>query len=794
MKKRVIPLLGALGLLSAGLMTERHTPQDEPSPRSPTLTERTFTQQSLAGLSSPDLGPILSASSARTPAGAQQAYVDGQLMVLPSDTANLDDIARDHGASVVREAGPSGYGVLEAPAGLDALAFARTLRADERILSSSRHGLLLGAGKGKAKATDTTATTDTAAWDDKSTTDTSGSSSSSTSSGSGSGLQWHLDSAGVPSNATDTTGRIVAILDSGVSAVPSLVDSERVAEWDFVNDDADARDDHQHGTHIASIIASSSESVQGVAPGVSLMPLKVLNHENQGYEIDLVDAIYWAVDNRADVINMSLAFGEDYVPSAALAQALRHGTRAGVVMIAASGNAGVDQVSWPAASPDVIAVGANCADGVVAEYSNVGGAMDIMAPGGCIDQDVNGDGIPDGVIAESIGLQDPSSVGLWAMAGTSQAAAVAAGAAVRALAAGGLPVDMAELLQYTASKSGDYNDFVKGHGAGDLVIDAMVGEPTQAEGFGASNYNVAMLPYLVDNGDGTVTPTAQLTVVDDTMRTTDGITVMAQFHGATSETAACEVLKAASEGQCVIRGLTTPAFKDGERQPLAWRITIDAVVKSDVLAFRPNVLMFGSEELDDIAAAQNADPELREAMLALYWAEGDEPDLGPLAESYAVVNSGSGLSTSPIGMLFTAPALQSVSSGDLSLDGTGLSTSPIGMRWMMLDGSGFSTSPITLLALTAFEGSGLSTSPIGMMSYSMLGGSGLSTSPILMSSGTIDGDGSLGSLQTLVSDGGWASIEGEQAASVLAGSGEFATLADAVGTGAGTGAVEVSLD
>jgi len=788
MKKRVIPLLGALGLLSAGLMTERRTPQDEPSPRSPTPTERTFTQQSLAGLSSPDLGPILSASSAQVPAGAQQAYVDGQLMVLPSDSASLDDIARDHGASVIREAGPSGYGVLEAPVGIDALAFAQTLRADDRVLSSARNGLMLGAKKGMtwdweadawASTADTTATTET--------TETTASSSALE-------LMWHLESAAVPASGADLSGYVVAVLDSGVADVSSLSGSPRVAPWDFVNDDADPDDDHQHGTHIASIIASSSGSVQGVAPGVSLMPLKVLDENNQGCELDLVDAIYWAVDNGADVINMSLAFSDRYVPSAALSDALHHAASAGVVLVAASGNAGLFEVSWPAASPDVIAVGALCVDDTVAEYSNVGGAMDIMAPGGCIDQDVNSDGIPDGIVAETINPRD-GSAGLWAMAGTSQAAAVATGSVIHALHANTAPSELATLAQSTTYNNLGSTSFSRGSGAGALDVQNMVSQAKSHEYYTDLGYHVAVLPYLADNGDGTVTPTARLTVLDQDLNEASWVTVMANLHGSSSGAVACSIENPTDDGQCVISGLPVSTLDEaGEAAALAWRITVDAVVLTDIVAYRPEVLMFGSAELDDIAAAQNADPELREAMLALYWAAGDEPDLGLIEEGYAVVNSGAGLSTSPIAMLFNRAALDSISTSDLSLDGTGLSSSPLGMRWMMLDGSGFSTSPITLLALTAFEGSGLSTSPIAMSSYSMLSGSGLSTSPILMSSGTIDGDGSLGSLQTLVSDGGWASIEGEQAASVLAGSGEFATLADAVGTGAGLGSVEVSLD
>jgi len=750
MKSRHIALLGVLGL---ALSLDQQAPRSEPSAglseqEAPPRSQRRLSARSSAG------DTLLLDSRRGVPPGTQQAYVAGQLMVLPSDSASLDDIARDHGASVVREAGPSGYGVLKVPAGDDG-ALQDRLRRDERVSAAVRHGLILGASSG----------------------------------GHSDSLQWHLESASVPSRLPDLSGFVVAVLDTGVAAVPSLADGATVAPWDFVNDDADASDDHQHGTHIASIIASNSDSVQGVAPGVSLMPLKVLNHENQGYELDLVDAIYRAVDSGADVINMSLAFSEDYVPSAALADALADAADAGVVLIGAAGNAGVGQVSWPAASPNVIAVGALCADDDATEYSNLGSAMDIMAPGGCIDQDVNEDGYPDGVIAESIGFQDPSSVGLWAMAGTSQAAAVVSGAAVHALNAGVAPEDMASLIQF-ASHGGGSGRFTDGQGAGALDIDHMVRQVNALNSNAWSAYHAAVLPYLEDNGDGTVTPAARVTVLNADLRAASRLTVLAQFQGATSDLQSCELRGRSTEGQCVIRGPAVSATDGDAAAALAWRITVNAVVKTNKIAYRPDVLMFGGYTLNAIAAAQNADAELREAMLALYWAEGDTADFGALAESYAVVNSGAGHSTSPTAMLFTAAALDGVLGEDQRLEGAGLSTSPLGMRWMMLNGSGLSASPISLLALTAFDGRNINTSIT--RSYAPLSGSGLSTSPILMSEGALDSDEPLSGLRELLDGGGWSTPDGEQAASLLAGSGEFSVLADAVGTGAGLGAAEIT--
>ncbi|MEM6927529.1 MAG: S8 family serine peptidase, partial [Myxococcota bacterium] len=136
-----------------------------------------------------------------------------------------------------------------------------------------------------------------------------------------------------------------------------LAGVEFVAPADFVNGDDHANDDHGHGTHIASLVASRGE-LDGVASGVAVMPVKVLDENNAGTELALVKGIRHAVDNGAHVINMSLSFPLGYVPSPALVEAIEYAHLAGVVMVAASGNVGADVATWPAASRLVIGVGA----------------------------------------------------------------------------------------------------------------------------------------------------------------------------------------------------------------------------------------------------------------------------------------------------------------------------------------------------------------------------------------------------------------------------------------------------
>lgn len=273
--------------------------------------------------------------------------------------------------------------------------------------------------------------------------------------------QWHLESLAAGDGLKNPGRWVVAVLDTGVaygSAVrggvryvpaPTLSGSRIVAPADFVNHDAEAFDDHQHGTHVASLIASDGE-VQGVAPGVSLMPVKVLDHTNSGTEDALIAGIRHAIDHGADVINMSLTLGPE-PPSKELLDVLRDAWQAGIVMVSASGNEGASRVTWPAASPWVIAVGASVADetGAVrrARYTNHSAALDVLAPGGDLTVDRDHDGFVDGLLAESIQQGDPSHVSFWLMAGTSQAAALTSGVAVHLLDDGLSPSEVVSALR-----------------------------------------------------------------------------------------------------------------------------------------------------------------------------------------------------------------------------------------------------------------------------------------------------------------------------------------------------------
>ncbi|WP_162605240.1 S8 family serine peptidase [Jiangella ureilytica] len=175
----------------------------------------------------------------------------------------------------------------------------------------------------------------------------------------------------------DGTGTIVAVIDTGIDYTnPSLGGGfgeghKVVAGYDFVNRDADPMDDNGHGTHVAGIVAGTgagTPETTGVAPGALLTAYKVLDGWGAGYESDIIAGLEAAVDPanpyRADVVNLSLGGPGDGTDPLGLAATAA--TEAGVVVVAAAGNAGPGEQTMgsPALADGVLSVGAS-ASGLV---------------------------------------------------------------------------------------------------------------------------------------------------------------------------------------------------------------------------------------------------------------------------------------------------------------------------------------------------------------------------------------------------------------------------------------------
>jgi serine protease len=260
--------------------------------------------------------------------------------------------------------------------------------------------------------------------------------------------QWHLRQIGLPTawKLGQGAGVVVAVIDTGVTRVPDLAGTKFVPGYNFVNDNDNAADDHGHGTHVAGTIAQSTNNkvgVSGVAFGASIMPLKVLSANGSGSVGGIAQAIRYAADHGAKVINMSLG---GPLPTATLRKAVAYARDKGVVVICAAGNDGRGRVSYPARYPGAIAVASTQFDEHTTFYSNWGKEIDVAAPGGNTKVDQNGDGKPDGVLQNTVVPGNISKTDyLWFM-GTSMASPHAAGVAALIMGAGVTKPDAVEAI------------------------------------------------------------------------------------------------------------------------------------------------------------------------------------------------------------------------------------------------------------------------------------------------------------------------------------------------------------
>lgn len=174
---------------------------------------------------------------------------------------------------------------------------------------------------------------------------------------------------------------VVAIIDTGVDIQhPDLV-NQVVQGYSTVRNNSQWTDDNGHGTHVAGIIAAAANNgigIAGLAPKCKIMPIKVLDKTGSGNDAGISEAIVWAADHGADVINMS--FGGPG-QSKTLEKAVKYALKKNVVVCSAMGNEGNNYPNYPAAYNGVIAVGATDDKDNRVEFSNYGKWITVSAPG-----------------------------------------------------------------------------------------------------------------------------------------------------------------------------------------------------------------------------------------------------------------------------------------------------------------------------------------------------------------------------------------------------------------------------
>ena len=315
--------------------------------------------------------------------------------------------------------------------------------------------------------------------------------------------QWNFRMVGAEEAWTRTRGKgvVVAVIDTGVSIGPSkkgepcrdFGDTKYTAGYDFVSKDSDPYDDHSHGTHVAGTIAeatNNNEGVAGLAYEATIMPLKVLSASGSGSAADIADAIRFAADHGANVINMSL--GSRY-PSDVIHNACKYAAKKGVVIVCAAGNGFGEPVGYPAAFKECIAVSSVGPTGQIAKYSSYGKQVALAAPGG---DKIDSGNPADGILQNT---NQPESQGgngddYYSYQGTSMASPHVAAVAALIMSQGVTdPARVRELLTKTATPSGDPNKY----GAGILSASHATARAAQINGVKLRHFLVFGLGFLL---------------------------------------------------------------------------------------------------------------------------------------------------------------------------------------------------------------------------------------------------------------------------------------------------------
>ncbi|TBR21005.1 hypothetical protein EPO15_11405 [bacterium] len=169
----------------------------------------------------------------------------------------------------------------------------------------------------------------------------------------------------------------VAVLDTGIDATHPALKANFKGGFNSAQEGGSYKDGHGHGTHVAGTVAGASKEVVGVAPQASLYAVKVLDDEGNGTFASIIKGLEWAVENRMQVVNMSLGGPH----SEALEAAVKKTLAAGVVIVAAAGNDPEAEVSAPARYDGVLAISASASNDSLAFFSTTGPQVDFIAPG-----------------------------------------------------------------------------------------------------------------------------------------------------------------------------------------------------------------------------------------------------------------------------------------------------------------------------------------------------------------------------------------------------------------------------
>lgn len=262
--------------------------------------------------------------------------------------------------------------------------------------------------------------------------------------------QWYLSFLEVKKawDLSKGNGIIIALIDTGVNYNAEELLGRLLHGYDFGDNDNDPTDLNGHGTMLAHIMIAKKNGygTVGIAPDARILPIKINPGAENTFETDkLAEAIIYAVEHGANIINLSLIVDE---PSEAVKDAIDYALAHNVVVIAAAGNDGISNISFPASYEPTICVGAVDENGNRCSFSNYGEGLDFVAPAGA-----------PGIY--TIGLNDMICI----TKGTSLAVAMASALCANVLSIkNSNPEGIFDILKNTASHPKNWNIFT-GYGA-----------------------------------------------------------------------------------------------------------------------------------------------------------------------------------------------------------------------------------------------------------------------------------------------------------------------------------------
>ncbi len=211
------------------------------------------------------------------------------------------------------------------------------------------------------------------------------------------GPQWGLPKIGAP-NAWDVTlgsrSVVVAVVDTGVWWTHPDIQGNMWTNpldgthgYDFVDGDTNPMDvdpsGTYHGTGVAGVIGAITDNGQYVAgtAQVSVMAVRALGPNGQGSSFNVSQAIRFAADNRAKIINLSLGTNQTFGGPTDIQLAINYAWSKGALIVAAAGNSGTGTLDYPASLSNVVSVAAIDQSGTKASFSNYGPGLSLSAPG-----------------------------------------------------------------------------------------------------------------------------------------------------------------------------------------------------------------------------------------------------------------------------------------------------------------------------------------------------------------------------------------------------------------------------